>query len=311
MPSASRDGPFTISIGNTLDVVVVSPNAFHSGDEQRLERRDHERERLGLHTGHRRVRGDELDGRDSAAGGSTPTTWSGGSGVHASSASIAASVGGSSGAPSPHRSRERQLVERGRVGRHLDLLAGERHAVTSIPRSSRARRVCIGRDREQLLAGSGLERVRQHEDPEVAVPEVVRHVGAVGRELVGDDRDHRALRAARSRPRRRSRTTCTTRTSRARRSRSRPPPRARRCGCGPRRRSHPPGRGSRPSRPRPRRRRAAAPPSPPRSAATSARRHRCGCPPAGPRTGPSTRNVGAAVSARRWRGGACGSRPCS
>ena len=35
-------------------------------------------------------------------GGSTPTTWSAGSGVHASSASIAASVGGSSGAPSPH-----------------------------------------------------------------------------------------------------------------------------------------------------------------------------------------------------------------
>ena len=33
MASSSRLGPFTSSIGNTLDVVVVSPNAFHSGSE--------------------------------------------------------------------------------------------------------------------------------------------------------------------------------------------------------------------------------------------------------------------------------------
>ena len=46
--ASSRLGPLTMSIGKTLEVVVVRAKALNSGHEDGLERGEHERERLGL-----------------------------------------------------------------------------------------------------------------------------------------------------------------------------------------------------------------------------------------------------------------------
>src|SRR4051812_48465216 len=104
MASSSRLGPLTSSIGQTLEVVVVSPKAFHSGSE--------------IASSAATTNGNAADSQPAIAaftaissmvatpllGGSTHNAWSDGYGVAASRALTASSVAGRSGAPSLHRS---------------------------------------------------------------------------------------------------------------------------------------------------------------------------------------------------------------
>ena len=76
MPSASRDGPFTISIGNTLDVVVVSPNAFHSGTRIASSAASTSGNAAGSTPAIAAFTATSSTVATPYCGGSTPTTWS-------------------------------------------------------------------------------------------------------------------------------------------------------------------------------------------------------------------------------------------
>ncbi len=93
-----------MSIGKTLDVVVVRPNAFHSGTSSASSAAITSGNAAGSTPAIAAFAATSSTVATPAPGGNTPTTWSDGSGAAARSASIAASLGGSSGAPSPHRS---------------------------------------------------------------------------------------------------------------------------------------------------------------------------------------------------------------
>src|SRR5258705_6521293 len=103
MPSSSRHGPFTSSIGNTLEVVVVSPNAFHSGSEIASSAAITTGNAAGSTPAIAALTAISSTVATPLLGGSTHNAWSAGYGVAASSASTASSVAGSIGTPSLHR----------------------------------------------------------------------------------------------------------------------------------------------------------------------------------------------------------------
>ena len=191
MPSSARDGPFTMSIGNTLDVVVVSPNAFHSGVVSASSAARTSGNAAGCTPAIAAFAATSSTVATPYCGGSTPSTWSGGSGVRASSASIASSVGGRQRRAVAPPLGERSLVERVGVGGDLDLGAGQRHGRR--PEELQRLRVELGRDRQQVGVGTRLEGIGEDQDREIAVAEVLGHVVPVGGELLGDHRDHRSV----------------------------------------------------------------------------------------------------------------------
>jgi hypothetical protein len=91
----------TISIGNTLDVVVVSPNAFHSGSESASSAASTMANAAGSTPAIAELTATSSTVATPLQGGRTHSTWSAGYGEAVSSASIASSVAGSSGTPSP------------------------------------------------------------------------------------------------------------------------------------------------------------------------------------------------------------------
>src|SRR5438132_7789995 len=124
MPSSSRHGPFTISIGNTLDVVVVSPNAFHSGSESASSAAITTAKAAGSTPASAALTATSSTVATPLLGGRTQTTWSGGYGDAASSASIASSVAGSCGTPSLQRSsNDNSYCARGSAGTSTRSLA--------------------------------------------------------------------------------------------------------------------------------------------------------------------------------------------
>ena len=182
------------SIGNTLDVVVVSPNAFHSGSEIASSAASTSGNAAGSHAGHRRVDRDELDGRDAVApAAARTTTWSAGYGVAASSASIASSVGGQQRhAVAPALGERRARTARaGRRGTSTCSL-GERHAVH--PEQLEHLRVVLVGDRAQLRP-----RAAPRAGTAARAPSGRRGRGGVATlcpctvELLAYDRDHRLL----------------------------------------------------------------------------------------------------------------------
>src|SRR5690348_12228454 len=104
MLSSSRHGPLTISIGHTLDVVVVSPNAFHSGSEIASSAATTTGNAAGWTPAIAALTAINSTVATPLLGGRTHNAWSAGYGVAASNASTASSVAGSSGAPSLQRS---------------------------------------------------------------------------------------------------------------------------------------------------------------------------------------------------------------
>src|SRR5689334_14974719 len=104
MPTASRDGPFTIASGNTLEVVVVKPKAFHSGTSSASSAARTNGSAAGSQPAIAALIATSSTVATPYFGGKAPTTWSARYGVAASSASTVSSVGGRSGAPSPQRS---------------------------------------------------------------------------------------------------------------------------------------------------------------------------------------------------------------
>ncbi len=123
-----------MSIGNTLDVVVVRPKAFHSGSDSASSAASTNGNAAGSTPAIAALTATSSTVATPLTGGRTQTTWSAGYGDAASSASIASSVAGSCGTPSLQCSSQRELVLRARIGGDLDPFARERHAVT--PRSS-------------------------------------------------------------------------------------------------------------------------------------------------------------------------------
>ena len=186
MPRSSRQGPLTISIGNTLDVVVVRPNAFHSGSDSA-----------------------------SSAASTTPN-------AAGSTPAIAALIATSSTVATPLHggSTQSDVVGgiRGRVEQRVDRVVGCRRAAEHRRPSARSSessycargsagistsslvsvmrrpeqlehlRVVLVRDRAQLVGRTGLERVGEHEDLQVAVTEMGRDVVRVHDELLAHDR---------------------------------------------------------------------------------------------------------------------------
>src|SRR5439155_16023073 len=146
MPSSSRDGPLTISIGNTLDVVVVSPNAFHSGSEIASSAATTTPKAAGSTPASAALIATSSTVATPLRGGRTHTTWSGGYGDAANSASIASSVAGNWGTPSPQRSsNDNSYCARGSAGTSTRSLAsvtrsrpGARGPSGSNPRRSSA-----------------------------------------------------------------------------------------------------------------------------------------------------------------------------
>src|SRR5689334_1743092 len=100
MPTSSRAGPLTMSIGNTLDVVVVRPKAFHSGSDSASSAASTKGNAAGSTPASAALIATSSTVATPLTGGSTHTTWSAGYGDAASSASIASSVAGSCGTPS-------------------------------------------------------------------------------------------------------------------------------------------------------------------------------------------------------------------
>src|SRR5437763_12073398 len=114
MPSSSRHGPFTMSIGQTLEVVVVSPKAFHSGSESASSAARTTPNASGATPASAALTATSSTVATPLRGGSTHTTWSAGYGEASRSVSIASSVAGSWGTPSPHSSRnDRSYWSRG------------------------------------------------------------------------------------------------------------------------------------------------------------------------------------------------------
>src|SRR5690242_9859683 len=104
MASSSRLGPLTSNIGQTLEVVVVSPNAFHSGSAIASNAAITNRNAAGSTPAIAALTAISSTVATPLTGGSTQSAWSAGYGVAASNASIASSVAGRSGAPSLHPS---------------------------------------------------------------------------------------------------------------------------------------------------------------------------------------------------------------
>src|SRR3954471_19535882 len=94
MPRSWRDGPLTSSIGNTLDVVVVSPNAFHSGSAIASSAAMTNLNAAGSTPAIAALIATSSIVATPLTGGSTHNGWSAGYGDRASNASIAASVAG-------------------------------------------------------------------------------------------------------------------------------------------------------------------------------------------------------------------------
>lgn len=101
MPSASREGPLTISIGNTDEVVVVSANAFHSGALIASSAASTQGNAAGSTPAIAALIAASSTVATPWRGGRTPMMWSGGCGVAASRRSMRSSVGGRIGTPSP------------------------------------------------------------------------------------------------------------------------------------------------------------------------------------------------------------------
>src|SRR5680860_427766 len=99
MPSSARRGPFTISIGATLDVVVVRPNAFHSGALMASIAATTTPNAAGSAPAIAALAASSSTVATPLRGGRTATTWSAGYGAASTSASTASGVGASSGAP--------------------------------------------------------------------------------------------------------------------------------------------------------------------------------------------------------------------
>ena len=89
-----------MSIGKTLDVVVVSPNAFHSGSESASSAARTSGKAAGSTPASAALIATSSVVATPLTGGRTHTTWSAGYGVAASNASIASSVAGNCGTPS-------------------------------------------------------------------------------------------------------------------------------------------------------------------------------------------------------------------
>src|SRR6516225_8870547 len=104
MPSSSRVGPLTSSIGNTLDVVVVNPKAFHSGSVIASSAASTYGKAAGSTPAIAALIAISSTVATPLTGGSTHSAWSAGYGDSASKASTTSSVAGRIGSPSPQRS---------------------------------------------------------------------------------------------------------------------------------------------------------------------------------------------------------------
>ncbi len=119
------------SIGNTLDVVVVSPNAFHSGSESASSAASTNAERGRFDAGQRGVDRDELDRRDAVArAGARTRRGRPGTATPRAAPRPRRRSRAAAGTPSPQcSSSDSSYSARGSAG-DLDAFAGERHAVT-------------------------------------------------------------------------------------------------------------------------------------------------------------------------------------
>jgi hypothetical protein len=104
MRSASRVGPLTNSTGKTLEVVVVMATAFHSGRRTASSAASTRGKARGSQPAITALMAISSTLARPCRGGSAPSAWSAGSGVAASRSTMRASVGATSGAPSPHPS---------------------------------------------------------------------------------------------------------------------------------------------------------------------------------------------------------------
>ena len=127
-----------MSIGNTLDVVVVSPNAFHSGSRIASSAASTSGNAAGSTAGHGRVDGDELDGRHAVLRRQHADDVVGRVGRRfqaGEDALVGRREQRDAVAPAL---RERQLVERDGIGGRLGALGGEHVGHGRTPSSSSA-----------------------------------------------------------------------------------------------------------------------------------------------------------------------------
>ena len=129
MPRSSRHGPFTSSIGNTLDVVVVSPNAFHSGSEIASSAAITSGNAAGSHPAIAALTAIELDRRDTVDRRQHAQRVVGRVRRGREQRLDRVVGGGQQRHAVAPTLRDRELVLRARIGADLDLLDGERHAL--------------------------------------------------------------------------------------------------------------------------------------------------------------------------------------
>src|SRR3954469_24465010 len=135
MPRPRRDGPLTNSIGNTLDVVVVRPNAFHSGSTIASSAATTNGNAAGSTPAIAALMATSSIVATPLTGGSTHNGWSAAYGDVTSNASTASSVAGSNGNPSLQcSSRANSYCARASAGTST----GSDVSVTTAPRAVRA-----------------------------------------------------------------------------------------------------------------------------------------------------------------------------
>src|SRR5256714_13841064 len=104
MRNASRAGPLTISIGNTLEVVVVNPKAFHSGRRIASIAATTCGNAAGSTPAIAALTATSSTVAGPYRGGTSPSTSCGWCGVEATNSATRSGVAGSSGTPSPQPS---------------------------------------------------------------------------------------------------------------------------------------------------------------------------------------------------------------
>src|SRR5215475_3955803 len=134
-----------ISIGKTLDVVVVSAKALNSGALIASSAARTSAKAAGSTPAIAALIAASSTVATPWRGGSTPRMWSGGCGVASRSEQTRSSVGGRIGTPSTSRT------------------AAASASANTGPEQAQEGGVVLLRDLAQLVLGAPLERVRQHE----------------------------------------------------------------------------------------------------------------------------------------------------